>query len=140
MTVEGRGGGGGGQGGGWERERCRGDGGWSEANMCYTELYNWGDAGCAERAAAAGRRHVILYCPRSREAYMQDGPSCFRWRFYPKHHMFLHCVENLDSPMLSWCYSDESSIGEAAEVAGACHPRQVSRAVMQRYRLRLGRP
>ena len=45
------------------------------------------------------------------------------YRFYPKHHLFLHVVEEQPAqsgnPALSWCYGDESAIGEVAKSAHA---------------------
>ena len=47
------------------------------------------------------------------------------YRFYPKHHLFLHVVEEQPAqsgnPALNWCYGDESAIGDAIKVAESAH-------------------
>jgi hypothetical protein len=63
-------------------------------------------------------------------------PYVHRWRFLPKHHLFVHCLEAMtDNVMRHWCYADEQAIGTATEVAAAVHPKTLSHAVMSRYRV-----
>ena len=60
------------------------------------------------------------------------------YRFYPKHHLFLHVVEEQPAqsgnPALSWCYGDESAIGDAIKVAESGHAATLHRLVMVKYR------
>ena len=61
------------------------------------------------------------------------------YRFYPKHHLFLHVVEEQPAqsgnPALSWCYGDESAIGDAIKVAESAHPATLHRLVMVKQRV-----
>ena len=61
------------------------------------------------------------------------------WKYYPKHHLFVHLVEvgvaNSGNPREIWCYPDESAIGDAVENAESNHARFVVRNVTEKYRL-----
>ena len=106
----------------------------------YTELKAWGP-GSGPRVASLGRRHVLLYEALSRDALskLREGATQLFWRLYPKHHLFIHCVE--DQVMISgnigesWNYRDESAIGDAAKVAGRLHPRTLHRTLITKMRV-----
>ena len=103
----------------------------------YFHLYEWAGPESMEGAAAAARRHLLLYAQLSRWA-LEVEPSGTRWRWIPKHHLFQHLMEAVRwqaHPMRVWTYPDEDTIGWAADVAGRCHPAALSRAVMNRYRV-----
>ena len=67
-----------------------------------------------------------------------DGTKWLFWKLVPKHHLFLHIVEEqvavAGSPKACWCYPDESEIGLAAKVGASCHPRYLPTAVILKYR------
>ena len=55
------------------------------------------------------------------------------YRFYPKHHLLVHAQSG--NPALSWCYGDESAIGDAIKVAESAHPATLHRLVMVKQRV-----
>ena len=61
------------------------------------------------------------------------------WKYYPKHHLFVHFVEvgvaSSGTPREIWCYPDESPIGDAVENAEPHHARFVVRCVIEKHRL-----
>ena len=113
-----------------------------QLHLMYLELEKpWGPS-VAEAVGAFGRQHCLLYSELAMEAIRNpsygDGVWVL-WRIYPKHHMFLHVVEDqikvAGSPSECWCYADESAIGQAVLVAETCHPKTIQRLIMQKHRL-----
>jgi hypothetical protein len=107
----------------------------------YTELEhnNWNESSAA-RVFTLGRKHVLMYCALScRHAEINRHRSWEQWRMYPKHHQFLHILEDQiavqGNPRLSWCYADESAIGNAARLAEASHPKALATIIVAKWRL-----
>ena len=109
----------------------------------YTELEgrSWGPE-VAARVASLGRGHVILYAELAREfldarGHLESG--WVLWRMFPKHHLFLHVVEDelalVGNPRECWTYGDERAIGAAVDLAERSHPNTLHRFVVARYRL-----
>ena len=83
----------------------------------------------------AARQHCLLYAELAKEALLICVFGTF-WRVYPKHHLFLHCVEDCPgNPREFWNYFDESEIGAAAKLAAHMHPSTLPTALIERYRL-----
>ena len=105
-------------------------------DTCYRRMYNW-SSGSGERVAALGRQHCILYTELARESVEASRNLLIFWKVYPKHHMFLHCVEwqlrFSTNPVMSWCYPDEGDIAKAVQLAESSHPRTRHRTIMERY-------
>jgi hypothetical protein len=98
----------------------------------YREMEAWGpDSGTT--VAELARRHLLLYHELS-----LDASSAMFWRLYPKHHLFLHFMEDqvalAGNPREHWTYADESCIGLIAKLAASCHAGTVHRVVISRYR------
>ena len=93
------------------------------------------------QAATLIRRHLILYAELGAEALRNlDHQSCgwIKYRWYPKHHLFSHLegqIASNGSPALNWCYADESAIGILVDVAESCHPSNLHRLPIQKYRI-----
>ena len=70
-------------------------------------------------------------------AHHKDGWVWYRW--YPKHHLFSHCIEDQiltsGSPSENWCYADESAIGECVALAEKCHAGTIHRLVILKRRI-----
>ena len=118
------------------RQRCV-----KQLALFYEELRIWGP-GSPQRAAVLGRTHVILYAELLREALASgdwENSSWHPWRFYPKHHLFVHLAEvgiaRAGNPKAFWCYQDENAIGEAVKIGKACHCKYVHRSIIDKYRL-----
>jgi hypothetical protein len=107
----------------------------------YVELEQWGPES-SPKVASYARRHCVL-CAQLALNMVDENEwrGWHRWMLYPKHHVFLHCVEDQvcqsGNPRDSWCYADEDAIGKAAKIAESCHIRTLHRVVMERYRLGL---
>lgn len=107
----------------------------------YSSLSNWVE-GSGAAAAASGRKALCLYGELAGEC-LQNGSwqslGYLMWRVYPKMHLLQHCLEDqvriAGNPQSCWCYSDESEIGAAVQVAEACHVSTLHRSVMQKHRL-----
>ena len=97
---------------------------------CYAELRNWKDGGESTRNLSMhGRQHLIMYAELSRD---EDSPV--PWVLYPKHHQFTHLVEHAQvNPFLEWNYGNESSIGEAVDVARQCNVLHLERTLLERH-------
>lgn len=67
-------------------------------NDVYELLYAWRAGGppCAAEVARLGRLHCNLYAELTAEAIakLHAGQPLLDWRIYPKHHLFLHVVED----------------------------------------------
>ena len=104
----------------------------------YQELHDWKPETSGREVARLGRQHCILYAMLSRRALVQDANTVL-WHIYPKHHMFLHCVEDqvllTDNPRDIWNYGDESEIGSAVLLAETGHPRTLHREIIDKYRV-----
>ena len=90
--------------------------------------------GARGNCTAAGRRFLNFFAEMAR---IHADDVLFKW--FPKFHLFQHLVEfqlgHMGNPKLAWCYTDESNIGKAADIAEACHPSTVHRLVLQKARL-----
>ena len=109
-------------------------------NNLYEELVAWCNAPgdlCMHqtRTTESGRRHVLLYAELAREALDATG-ECMFWRIYPKHHAFLHVIEDqltkCGNPRRHWCYGDEDAIGDVADMAEGLHPSTLHRSVVDK--------
>ena len=62
-------------------------------------------------------------------------------RMYPKHHLFLHIIEDqilfCGNPRDHWCYGDESEIGIAVRIAKSLHPSFLHRAIVAKLRIQV---
>ena len=106
----------------------------------YKELEHWDPTSSPAKVAAAGRTHVTLYLQLSRDhAHLVERLGYTPWKYYPKHHLFIHLVEHgvrtCGNPREIWCYLDESSIGEAVRNAEANHAKYICRNVIEKHRL-----
>ena len=101
----------------------------------YAELQNWTE-GSGAKIAEHGRRHCLLYAEMGRRA--EQDPWVV-WRVYPKHHLFLHIVEEQvgaeGNPKDSWCYLEEDAIGRAVSIAESGHASTLQKLVIQKHRL-----
>ena len=91
--------------------------------------------------ASYGRKHLILYCELGLEQLRERSHLGLGWvlyRFYPKHHLALHAIEDQvavsGNPRESWCYMDENAIGNAVEVAESMHRLALHKSVMAKHR------
>ena len=89
-----------------------------------------------------GRQHVILYSEIARAHVPRDPTEKWLlWRMYPKHHLFLHCIEDQltesGNPRDSWTYPDERKIAEVVKMAESSNTLCLHTAIMRRYRLTL---
>ena len=79
----------------------------------------------------AGRQHLLLYCELRMSSTREAS-----WNLFPKHHMFIHLVEEtVSNPRLEWNYLDEAAIGEAAKLAASCNTQHIATQALQKYRL-----
>ena len=62
----------------------------------------------------AGMKFAGLYV--ALERHFGDG---INWRVKPKLHLFLHLLDNIDSPVETWTYRDEDYGGSAAHTVRA---------------------
>ena len=107
----------------------------------YKEMTNW-TVGSGARVGTLARQHLELYLELARHHIDPDNfldGEWVRYRWYPKHHLFIHVVEGslavCDNPREWWCYGDESFLGEMISVAEAVNAKVVHRSVMTTYRL-----
>ena len=60
-----------------------------------------------------------------------------RWRFSPKHHLFLHLCEwqaiEIGNPRFYWTYADEDLVGKMIECARSCHPRTMAAIALYKW-------
>ena len=110
----------------------------------YKELVQWRNTGvnAASEAMRFGKQFLLLYSELAVEELNGDRAKKHvwqRWRIYPKHHLFMHVLEEdlprIGNPMECWTYGDEDFIGASVKVAQRCHTAHVPRSVVQRYRL-----
>ena len=106
----------------------------------YHQLKNWSDDS-PHIVSTNMRMHVLLYSELSTEWLKKHKQRTWiGWKFYPKHHLSIHCCEDQvvehGNPAASWCYRDENEIGCAVVVAeSGIHPTTLSRTLMERHRL-----
>ena len=108
--------------------------------LFYHELEAWNAVASPAKVAALGRTHVIMYTQLSSEhRHLVDRLAYHPWKFYPKHHLFVHLVEvgvrRCGNSREVWRYADESAIGEAVTVTESCHPCYTIRNVIDKRRL-----
>ena len=91
--------------------------------------------------ATSGRKHVQLWSElgiESIKAGQHLGRGWVLYRFYPKHHLFLHTIEDqvlvAGNPRESWCYMDESAIGDAVHVAESLHALALHKSLISMHR------
>ena len=107
----------------------------------YNDLYIWRDTGAKMNLEVAkhGQQHCILYSELTSEA--RSHGQHFLWMFYPKHHLFLHCISDQQgscgNPMDVWCYVDESAIGEMTLDAERLHASTLQTTIIDRWRIDL---
>ena len=91
--------------------------------------------------AKHGRKHLILWAELGRQSlascsFHNRGWLLYRW--YPKHHLLLHCLEDqvavAGNPRECWCYYDESTIGEAVLLAESLHASSLHKSIMAKRR------
>eukprot|EP00959_Pyramimonas_sp_CCMP1952_P133400 2789479-Pyramimonas_sp.AAC.1 len=86
----------------------------------YRAMENWIPVESEGRVRKLGSQGVCLYAELSSAALSADR-STLMWRMYPKHHLFLHALEDSvevgGNPRSQWCYADEDNIGDAASRA-----------------------
>ena len=89
-----------------------------------------------------GRRHVALYLDLAREGLKtkeQLNLNWFPYKFYPKHHLFIHLVEedtaNWGNMKEHWGYLDENEMGISTRIASKQHCSFVHRSLVEKYRL-----
>ena len=81
-----------------------------------------------------GRQHLLLYQQLSLNA-LETKPEGYDWRLFPKHHLWLHTLEDTEAnPRDEWCYADESEIGKCADLAESMHANSLHRGVLEKYR------
>ena len=110
-------------------------------NSSYLVLGAWVDDGTsARRLSEFGITHLMLYGELSKEGCARY-PGGMRWRMYPKHHLFTHCIDRCtSSPTLEWNYREESQICVCAKLAGKANVRWISTRMIRRYRLIAEKP
>ena len=113
-----------------------------QINAMYAELEDWKTGFSGARVAQYGRAHCSLYAELAKYHLEAGAHLNLGWgacRIYPKHHLFIHGIEDqvkvTDSPRDVWCYPDESAIGDATKLAASLHPRAIHRSVMEKYRV-----
>ena len=100
--------------------------------MCkiYEEMASWVQGVSHIKLQKLARQHLVLYTSLSNGA---TDSLC--WHLYPKHHLFLHVVENtINNPRLEWNYGDETAIGELVLLAQKTHVGQLPVQLMERVR------
>ena len=83
------------------------------------------------------RESMILYHELGREAFESGDAGYTPWKWYPKCHLMGHIelqIISNGSPSKSWCYADESAIGDAVHCAESCHASTLHRTVIQKHR------
>ena len=103
----------------------------------YRTLENWDPKSSQAQIRRLGSQGVCLYAELSAKAISAD-PETLLWRMYPKHHLFLHAIEDSvevgGNPRCQWCYSDEDNIGDAARRAKCCHCNTIHCELIRQYR------
>ena len=103
-------------------------------------MTNWNADFSPAKIAVFGRKHCLLYAELASEQIRLYGEARWVfWRLYPKHHWFLHIVEEQiigsGSPAQNWCYMDEDTIGRCAKYAEGGHARYLHISLLEKYRL-----
>ena len=93
----------------------------------YKGMESWSEEESPYRIATFGRHHLVLYG----EMHKQQTDELM-YKYAPKHHLFDHCLSgSRGNPRLSWCYSDEDTIGKAAKLARASNRTHVGRHLIE---------
>jgi len=109
-------------------------------NLVYEQLKTW-NAASPHIISCNMRRHVALYGELSADWLLKNVQRTWiGWKFYPKHHLSIHCCEDQvathGNPAASWAYRDESEIGDCVKVAeSGVHPNTLSQTLMERMRV-----
>ena len=107
----------------------------------YVELFRWRNEGVDTRLKCIelGKRHLLMYAELGLEALQSErcraSGNWLRWRIYPKHHLFIHLLEEqmmtIGNPIECWAYGDEDFIGASVIVAKRCHAKYVVKVVVR---------
>ena len=89
------------------------------------------DTPCKLRLGRYGRQHLEMYKELGRRS---GSPLLFHC--YPKHHLFIHIIENSHvSPKSMWNYGDEDEIGRCAKLAKTVNYNNLEVALIKKYRV-----
>ena len=111
--------------------------------LLYYELSHWRPGVSNRLVGELGRKHLTQYLELGRihlnNREFQDT-ELVRYRRYPKHHLFIHNIEDEMSleggnPRERWCYGDEPFLGDMIEVAESVNAKVVHRSVITKFRL-----
>jgi len=93
------------------------------------------------KVASHGRKHLKLWIELGRsslELSVARGKLWILYRWYPKHHLLLHTLEDqvliAGNPRECWAYEDESTIGEAVKIAESLHASSLHKSVIAKKR------
>jgi hypothetical protein len=108
----------------------------------YREMEDWNPESSPAQARKFGRQHILLYTELYRAGQVSrifETYGYHVYKFYPKHHMFIHLVEigiqSCGNPREVLCYGDEDMLGDLVDIAEASHPAYIHRVVIDRHRL-----
>ena len=100
---------------------------------CYDIMDKWDNATSPRELKDAGRAHLLHYAELSKAAHITAATTPF-WRLIPKHHQFVHVIEDCRvCPRKIWAYGFESKIGDAARAARGCNCRHLNTRLMENY-------
>ena len=103
---------------------------------CYVELDVWDDAASPRNLGMHGKQFLLLYVELGTMCGADQSVKSCPWRLYPKHHLFAHlCADAVGNPKLTWNYTMESAMGDAAAVAARCHRLHIHRVLLRRVQL-----
>eukprot|EP00959_Pyramimonas_sp_CCMP1952_P438952 9189709-Pyramimonas_sp.AAC.1 len=104
----------------------------------YESLKNYDPAQSHVEISRAAHQHLALYREFHRISLIHVCPYGTFYRWYPKHHLFLHCCtdqQNLFGSASSyWAYADESEIGQCSDMAEFCKPVAITTSLLEKYR------
>ena len=101
-------------------------------SQMYEELMQFSNASVV-RVQVLAREHMACYEELSRTA-----ENDLFFKIYPKHHLFTHWVDELPNwgrIQDSWCYMDESALGELVEICPGLHVSNLHRSLLQKIRI-----
>ena len=102
-------------------------------HLCYQEVNDWADES-STTLGRFGRQFCLMYSQLHLEA-VRANPWSFKWRLYPKFHLFIHICEAGYNPRETWNYWDESTIGDCAKVCEGCHPAYLAVSPILKHRM-----
>ena len=108
----------------------------------YETLYKWRDEPhlrLGSVVAQYGRKMLLLFSELTLRQTIPGNRKFLFWRPVPKFHLFQHCLEDqvctAGNPIEFWNYTDESKIGDLADIAEKCNPHYLHRSVLLRERI-----